>query len=307
MALICLGLAPEANADTANLIPSADTSLFAHDPDNNLGSSDSVAAGTTAGLGAAAAKSRALFKFDVASKVPTNALISSVRLTLRVTKAPTPRVNSTFDLRKVLVSWGEGKKSGATGGRATVGEATWKLRSTGSATVPAVAWSAPGGVAGTDFSGAVSSSTQVLGTGAFVFPSSASMVADVQAWLQDTNSNFGWCLVSESESSARTARRFGSREAAAASRPTLEIVYTLPTPPPPPVLAEVSATGNTFKFTFSAQAGNSYAVEFRDAVPPGPWSALTTIEAKTSSFTATVSDPITSPQRFYRVNASPIR
>lgn len=301
---ICMLFPAQLSADTVTLVSTNDTSLFEHDPDNNLGSSSSVAAGTTAGLGAPPKKSRALFKFDIASKVPSKAVISSVKLTLKVTKAPTPRVNSAFDLRKVLVSWGEGKKGGDTGGKATTGEASWKARSV-STTGASTLWSVPGGAAGADFSGTVSASAQVLGTGTYTFASNAALVADVQAWLANTNSNFGWALISENEGTARTARRFGCRESTASDRPALEIIYTLP--PPPPHIDAVSAGNGGFQFTFAAKSGNTYAVQSREILGEGAWTVLTNIDAKLSSFTATVQDPIAGGQRFYQVQASPSR
>ena len=53
------------------------------------------------------------------------------------------------------------------------------------------------------------------------------MVADVQAWLNDPDTNFGWILIGN-ESDRQVAMRFNSRENSnEASRPVLEVQYTV--------------------------------------------------------------------------------
>jgi hypothetical protein len=52
------------------------------------------------------------------------------------------------------------------------------------------------------------------------------MVADVQSWLDDPASNFGWLLLGD-ETTSLTARRFDTREAPnSALRPALEITFS---------------------------------------------------------------------------------
>jgi hypothetical protein len=54
------------------------------------------------------------------------------------------------------------------------------------------------------------------------------MVADVQGWLDDPSSNFGWLLVGN-EGENGTAKRFDSKENPVAERsPSLTIEFTLP-------------------------------------------------------------------------------
>jgi len=65
--IVCLA----AQAETAVFYPVADTTLFEHEPGNNLGAETTLAAGTTAGISGAPARSRALIKFDVAG-IPTS-------------------------------------------------------------------------------------------------------------------------------------------------------------------------------------------------------------------------------------------
>src|SRR5262249_21659595 len=74
-ALGCLSQA--VYADMVTLSPVADTTLFEHDPNNNLGANSTLVIGTTAGVSGPASRSRALMKFDVAGTIPTNATITS--------------------------------------------------------------------------------------------------------------------------------------------------------------------------------------------------------------------------------------
>jgi hypothetical protein len=54
------------------------------------------------------------------------------------------------------------------------------------------------------------------------------MVADVQAWVDGAEGNFGWILVGD-ESTATTAKRFNSvQNLTVDNRPSLTIVFTPP-------------------------------------------------------------------------------
>ena len=53
------------------------------------------------------------------------------------------------------------------------------------------------------------------------------MVADVQGWLDDASTNFGWIIIGN-ESTNKTTKRFDSREnPSEGNRPTLAIEYTV--------------------------------------------------------------------------------
>jgi hypothetical protein len=54
---------------------------------------------------------------------------------------------------------------------------------------------------------------------------------------------------------------------------------------------------------FTAAAGQTYTVQFRDSSADGTWSTLTNVSAQPSTQTVEITDPIlnTSPQRFYRI------
>jgi hypothetical protein len=55
------------------------------------------------------------------------------------------------------------------------------------------------------------------------------MVGDVQSWLDNPITNFGWILIGEEETS-RTAKRFDSKDNPTTNnRPVLRVTYTEPT------------------------------------------------------------------------------
>jgi hypothetical protein len=289
--------------ETVTLTPVADTTLFEHDPNNNQGRNATLAAGTTAGVSGPPARSRALLKFELSGSIPTNATVTSASITIRVSKAPSPKVDSVFDLRRMLESWNEGTKNGNTGSPAAAGETTWRARLHSPTPANATLWTAPGGGTNTDFAAVMSASTMVRGLGTYTFASTPELVADVQTWLNDTNSNHGWILMSQSEGLARTARRIGAREGNANDRPRLVVEFTVPATGSPPPLQSAQRLGDAFTFAFTAEANVAYAVEFVDALPAINWQSLTNIVAQAAAQQITVSDgSVTNmPQRFYRV------
>jgi len=134
----------------------------------------------------------------------------------------------TVTLHQLLADWGEGSSlaGGQEGGGASSasGDATWIHRFFNSTT-----WDSAGG----DFDSSTSTSQTVSGNGAYSW-ASTQMVADVQAWVNASSTNFGW-LLKGNESSNQTTKRFDSRQNSNASnRPTLTITYTLADPTPVP-------------------------------------------------------------------------
>jgi hypothetical protein len=204
------------SADVIKLRAAEDTTLFQTSPKNNLGANATLVVGTTAqGM-----KSRALIRFELSTNLPPGAIIQTATVRVEVVKAPsTLPVSSTFDLRRVLVDWGEGKKSDSPAG---TNEASWVARF-----APSNLWSAPGGSVGTDYSPTMSAKKQVGGPGTYNFVSTSNLVADVQFWVDHPESNLGWVLMTESEITPKTARRIASREAGS-SGPTLSIQYLSP-------------------------------------------------------------------------------
>jgi hypothetical protein len=219
-----------ATAVVVQITPAADAHLNAAFPDRNFGAETSFIVG---GLVTGSAN-RALLFFDIAASVPADATINSVTLELtNVSRAPGPA--SDFELHRQLKSWTEGAGAGIQ--PAADGEVTWDSRAHN-----VELWDAPGGLAGTDFAAAISGDLNTGGD-TLVFSSTSGLVADVQAWLDAPAGNFGWMLLSDDETSARTARRIASRESADA--PLLTIDYT-PVPEPAALTAATAAAALGF-------------------------------------------------------------
>lgn len=208
-----------AGAETVTLLPAADTTLMEISPDNNFGSGGTFTAGGRSDGG----RNRALLWFDIANNVPAGATINSV--TLRVTVIAARGPNSIFDLHELLAPWNEGAGADyGLGSPALPGEVTWNDR-----LAPDTSWLMAGG----DFVNSPSASVFIGGQANYTFLSTSALVDDVQGWLNNPASNFGWLLRSESENTPGTIRRFGSRQAGA-SAPALTIEFT-PIPEPGPV------------------------------------------------------------------------
>jgi hypothetical protein len=259
-------------ADTTVLRPVADAVLWEVNPDNNVGKNPDIGVGAVSAAGQGK-RGRGLFMFDT-SKIPTNATVTSAKLIVRVVKVPSPKVDANFDLRKVLASWGEGVKSSTTGAPATAGEVTWKARFAGGAGRVATNWSVAGGAFGTDFANVVSATTQLRGVANYTFASTPQMVADVQSWVQNTNSNFGWVMICQAEGTQRTAKRIATREAAAdtatiTNRPLLEVVYTVPSAQPPAIttqpISQNVAQGGTLTLSVAATGSAPLTYQWQHA------------------------------------------
>jgi hypothetical protein len=283
-----LGCISGVRGQTALLAPVADTSLLESDPMNNLGGLEDLSAGTEDGL-----LSRALLKFDVSSSIPAEASITQVNLFVTVITLPLDGgLDSNFSLHRLLRDWGEGNKDGSgVGAPATAGEATWLARFH-----PATLWTLPGGQAGTDYVEFPSSVVAVSGLDFYELESSAAMVADVQSWLDDPGSNFGWMLKSDDELNDSTARGFASREDMFGDAPQLVVKYTMR-----PRIRHVELSGNQFCLHFRAKAGKAYTVERRNAVQSGSWTVITNIPPAAAARDLSVCDALSSSNRFYRV------
>lgn len=203
------------NTQMVSLNASADATLNESFPNNNMGIHSSVLAGTTN----ASQKRRGLLKFDIAGSVPVGAIIDSVSLSLAIVGGNVSN-GSDFDLFASLKDWNEGTGSGNNGVSADTSEVTWTSNMHMMST-----WAAPGGQAGTDYDNIASATATIAGLGSYSWKG---MEADVQAWLNNPASNFGWFLISQAEGTAGTARRFSSKEGPAASQPVLEVYYSIP-------------------------------------------------------------------------------
>ena len=268
-------------ADLLTLRPVADTRLSEQFLDSNFGNATDIIIGTQ-GPTAGTPKNRGLMKFDLIGRIPPHSEITSVVLTLTVTKVPQEGVDSIFELRRVLQAWNES-------------EATWKNRS--GITGP---WSSPGGAAPTDFSSTASAAIVINELGSYTFDSTTNLMADVQSWVDNSSANLGWVVLTQLEDVGKTARHFASREGGA-SAPTLVVQFV-----PPPVIAGTSRQDTNLTFHFTVEAGYNYAVEYADALPPMNWLVLTNFGAKVAGFEAGVTNSIlTSPSRFFRLSRAP--
>jgi hypothetical protein len=163
---------------------------------------------------------RAVITFAVDS-LPAEAVIDSVELRLRMSQSNnnTARV---IELHRLTSDWGEGDSfsDGGSGAAPEAGDATWLHRF-----FPDQFWTTPGG----DFVSTVSAATFVGGVGTYRW-FAPGMTADVQAWLDQPASNFGWILIGD-ESLASTVRRFDSSDnTTAANRPVLVVHYSTDVP-----------------------------------------------------------------------------
>jgi len=223
-------VASSATAAIININPNKDNTLYEYDPaegDHSNGAGFHFFAGENA-MGELR---RGVLAFDVAGAIPPASTIVAVSLTMNMSMTPAGAL--TVELHKLLADWGEGTSHApmgeGDGAPATPNDATWRHRF-----FDTIFWTNEGG----DFSATVSASQSVGGIGQYTW-TSAQMVADVQSWLDDPASNFGWLVLGD-ESAAATAKRFDTRESA--SPPVLTIQYipgqrVSPSPRPRPTPA----------------------------------------------------------------------
>lgn len=131
--------------------------------------------------------------------------------------------NQTVSLHRLLANWGEGTSNAdaneGQGAPSTTNDATWLHTFYNTSK-----WTNAGG----DFAATASASLTVGGNGSYTWGSTTQMVADVQGWLNNPGSNFGW-MVRGNEAVTTTAKRFDSRQiASTANRPVLIVDYTPP-------------------------------------------------------------------------------
>jgi hypothetical protein len=265
-------------------------------PSNSMGAAPWFSAGQTQN----GPRARGLLRFNIAADIPAGSRIVSAELKLSVTGVPDePPPESAFTLRRMLSPWGEGyNPQGPTqpgfGNPANTNDATW----THCFWETTNTWAEPGGLEGVDFSTTVSTVRLINDVGRYTFEATGEAAADVQFWLDHPESNFGWLLKTESETTRFTARRFGSRELEDPSEsPELTVEYV-----PPPQIINVLQTNNTIRFSFPVSPGISYAVERSEVLPAGTnWLTLTNLPFIFRPTNALVFDSMCATQRYYRV------
>ena len=184
--------------DVVSLDASKDNAIYADNTNNSNGAGDFFFAGRNGGN----SSRRGLISFDLSS-IPSNAVIDSVTLNLVVSQASSG-VAADIGLHRLISDWGE-STSDAPGGEgggtsAASGDATWDF-----AFFDNTAWTTPGG----DFLGNASATTVVDVNGSYSW-SSPGLIADVESWLANPTSNFGWIIIGD-ETAASTSKRFNSR------------------------------------------------------------------------------------------------
>jgi hypothetical protein len=221
-----------ARADVATIGAAKDNTIFQNNVNNSLGAGQAISAGTSN----QSSPRRGLIQFDIAGAIPAGSTIGSVQLTLFLNQVGSSAVtNPTIRLYRLANDWGEGTAGSATNGVSGIGQgfaagegdATWNARHF-STTTPQL-WNSPGG----DFAAIDSAALAIVGTTLntpYIWGSTPNLVADVQNWLDNPASNFGWMLKNDEESTASTVRGFWTREATrtgqTAFMPQLQVTYT---------------------------------------------------------------------------------
>src|SRR5215471_3599034 len=164
-------------AATITLNSVADAYIRQFDPARTLGDYGSGPSMVAGALGSRARFEirRSLLRFEL-SQIPAGAVVNSATLQLTVVMVPLTPNNSTFDIKRVLQLWTEAGVS-------------WNSR-LGAGTP----WQVPGATGSAD---SVPTPSSVVPVGSvnfttYTFPSMAGLVADVQGWINNPSSNFGW-------------------------------------------------------------------------------------------------------------------
>ena len=264
-------------SQTVSIPAIADTGLREVFATEAGGSETGFRVGNTSSTGADS-RNRALIRFDLAGAVPAGAEITDVSLRLTVNRT-IDAGSRVFELRRVFLSWDES-------------QATWSQRS------DAIPWTAPGGMAGADFSSTVSAATTVGGLGTYTWGSTPGMVADARHWQSNALENFGWMLLINPEGVAGTARKFYSHESVI-DPPMLDITYK-----PPFRIDSAQISGTNLCITFTATLGRSYVVQRRDDIAAGDWLVLTNLPTAKMTGPVTVCDTLGALRHCYRVGES---
>jgi hypothetical protein len=187
-----------AEAATVTLEALKDNTIYSENGSESNGAGDYFFAGRTN----TDSLRRALIAFPIADSIPPCVTITGVTLTLNMSR--TSSASEMIDLHRLLADWGEGTSHApgqeGRGAAATTNDATWD-----NTFFPGAFWANAGG----DYSSTPSGSQAVGGTGFYSW-SDPQMVADVQMWLDEPGTNFGWILLGN-EGANQTAKRFDSR------------------------------------------------------------------------------------------------
>lgn len=216
----CLGVFSLVSARTITLESAKDNTLFWND---ELPLTNGGGIGFFAGRTKGQIFQRGLLAFDLTEAVPEGSEIHSVVLNLYVSRAAT--FSQNVSLHRVFQDWGEGEvvapDGEGFGGPPNDGDVTWLHTF-----YEDQFWQTPGG----DFRAEPSATALVTGEGFFTWGTDPQLVADVQGWVDEPETNFGWILIGD-EVTRASAKRFSSREdPTPAYRPQLTVNFTPPHP-----------------------------------------------------------------------------
>ncbi len=210
----------------ATFTASKDTTIY------DSGTVNGTGGGLFVGTNGQDTNQRGLIAFDL-SAIPAGSTVTSVSLRLHVNAQGFNSGADTVSINAVTQTWNEaaGGEGGATSGGgagvpAVAGDATWFSSGLNN-------WTSPGG----DYNPVASSSLVVDGVGVFHTFTGAGLVSDVQAWVNDPGSNYGW-IIRGKENSNSSSKRFSSRENTGnggANVPLLTVTYDTGITPLPPV------------------------------------------------------------------------
>lgn len=216
--VVCFGF--NAHATTITLGSVKDATLISDTSSElALGAAYNIYAGRVGEQGASTLR-RGLIQFDFQS-IPVGSVVTSVQLKLYMSQSQ----GGTFavSLKKATLSWGEGTSFAFGGGGAPAqpGDATWINRF-----YPSTPWPILGG----QFSTVTSATTNVTNVAWYVWGSTAPMVADVQGWVNQPTTNFGWGVLGN-EVTLQSVKRFESRQASV-NNPQLIVTFNPPSTNP---------------------------------------------------------------------------
>lgn len=226
--LLACGMKMAVRADVITIGVSRDATIFS----NNVNNSNVAGPGVFAGTNSNNSPRRSLLEFDIAGSLPANAIITGVELKLTLGQvagsggggAGGNPVDRIFSFYRLLADWGQnltpilpatatGASATAIGGTgqgfpANPGDVTWN-----ESFYQQTSWTTPGGdfAATASVTLAVPASAPPPGT-VFTWPSTPALVADVQQWYDNPNSNYGWLLKNDIETGMQGFFSFYSRE-----------------------------------------------------------------------------------------------
>ena len=233
LAAALLALHSAASAATLVLTPSKDNTLY-QDAEGDVSNGQGVFlyAGKT-GEDAGFRLRRGLIAFDLTS-IPPDAVISGATLTMFLSRSSPSAAPVNISLHAATQNWGEGASNagnpGGTGAPAQTGDATWRHRFFSTSM-----WTTVGG----DFRAAASATTSVSTVNRNYSWVSGSLTGDVQAWVSNPASNFGWFIRGD-ELTNESAQRFNSSESTS-NRPQLTVTYTVVPEPSVAALGAIAA------------------------------------------------------------------